>query len=265
MMLVPLSRRSLFPVLAGGALIAMSAGCSENVATGRRQFVLMSDEQLAALGAQAWADVKSRYPVSDDVRVRARIETIGQRVVDAAGVSQLNWEFVLFDSPEINAFVLPGGKVGVFRGLVELAGDDAEVAAVIGHEAGHVVARHAAERMSQKLAVSLAAQAAALALTEEYGQYADDIAAALGMGLVYGVVLPYSRKHEFEADRLGVGLMSKAAYEPDGAIRFWKRLVGASAERPKPLEFLSTHPAGEVRLAALAEEIARMEGATPPG
>jgi predicted Zn-dependent protease len=265
MRLIQISRRRLFPLLAGGALLAVSPGCSENAATGRRQFVLMSDAQLADLGAQAWADVKSKYPASSDARARARLETIGGRVADASGLADLDWEFVLFDSPEINAFVLPGGKVGVFKGLVDLAGDDEEIAAVIGHEAGHVVARHAAERMSQQMAVNLAAQAAAIALSEEYGQYADDIAAALGMGLVYGVVLPYSRKHEFEADRLGVGLMSKAAYEPEGAARFWKRMIDTSAARPKPLEFLSTHPADDSRLEALAAEIARLNGETSAG
>jgi predicted Zn-dependent protease len=265
MKLMQLSRRRLFPLLAGGALVAVSTGCSENEATGRNQFMLVTDAQLADLGAQAWADVKSKYPTSRDARAQARLEAIGGRVADAASLSQLDWEFVLFDSPEINAFVLPGGKVGVFRGLVDLAGGDAEIAAVIGHEAGHVVARHAAERMSQQVAVNFAAQAAALALSEEYGQHADDIAAALGMGLVYGVVLPYSRKHEFEADKLGVGLMSKAAYEPEGAARFWRRMMDASAERPKPLEFLSTHPADGARLEALAAEIARLKGAALPG
>ncbi len=264
MLIVPLSRRRLFPVLAGGALTVIAAGCSENAATGRTQFVLMTDDQLAELGAQAWADVKSKYPATSDTRAQARLSAIGRRVADAAGLGNLDWEFVLFDSPDINAFVLPGGKVGVFRGLVDLAGGDEEIAAVIGHEAGHVVARHAAERMSQQIAVNLAAQAAAIALSEEYGQYADDIAAALGMGLVYGVVLPYSRKHEFEADRLGLGLMSKAAYEPEGASRFWKRMIEASAARPRPLEFLSTHPADDSRLAALAEEIVKLKGLPAP-
>lgn len=262
MRLVRLSRRNLLAGLGASALVV---GCSENAATGRSQFLLVSDEQLAQLSAQAWADVRRQFPPSQDARAQARLDEIGRRVADASGLSGLDWEFVLFDSPEINAFVLPGGKVGFFRGLFDLAGGDEEIAAVMGHEAGHVVARHAAERMSQQIAVQAGVTVASLVLAEDLGAFADEAAAALGMGLVYGVILPYSRQHELEADRLGVGLMAQAAYAPEGAPRFWRRMIERSASGPRPLEWLSTHPADDTRLAALEAEVTRLGGSPGAG
>jgi predicted Zn-dependent protease len=249
-------RRSLLAALAGGASLAILPACSENAATGRNQLMLVNDAQLAQMSAGAWEDAKRQFPPSQDRAAQRRLEQICRRVADASGQSGLDWEFVLFDSQEINAFVLPGGKVGFFRGLFDLAGSDGEIAAVMGHEAGHVVARHAAERMSQQMALQAGVVVAQIALGESLGQFADEAAAALGMGVMYGIVLPYSRAHELEADRLGVDLMSQAAYAPGDASRFWRRMIETSAERPQPLEWLSTHPADDVRLAALEARIA---------
>jgi predicted Zn-dependent protease len=253
-----LSRRALLPALAGGAVLAFAPACSENAVTGRKQLILVSDAQLEALSAQAWLDLKAKAPPAADAATQKRLETIGRKVADATGQGQLNWEFVAFESDEINAFVLPGGKVGFYTGLMNLAGSDDEIAAVMGHEAGHVTARHAAERMSQQMAVNTGVQLASIALSGEFGQHADEIAGVLGMGLVYGVVLPYSRNHELEADRLGVNLMGGAGYDPEGAPLFWERMIALNAERPQPLAWLSTHPADDVRLKALREEIAKL-------
>lgn len=253
-----MDRRALLGVLAAGGALAFAPGCSQNDATGRSQLILVNDAQLAQMSDGAWRDLKAKVPQWRDARAQARLETIGKRVADASGQTNLNWEFIAFDSPEINAFVLPGGKVGFFRGLMETAGDDAEIAAVMGHEAGHVVARHAAERFSQQLLVQAGVTVATIALAGELGQFADEAAAALGMGVMYGVVLPYSRDHELEADRLGVDLMGHAAYEPRAAVRFWTRMMQASADRPKPLELLSTHPSDETRMGALEKYIATL-------
>lgn len=250
-------RRGLLGVLAGGGALAL-AGCSENAATGRSQLVLVNDEQLAQMSAAAWADLKARTPVWRDGKAQALLERVGRKIADASGQTQRDWEFVAFDSPEINAFVLPGGKVGFFRGLMETAGGEAEISAVMGHEAGHVVARHAAERFSQQVLVQAGVTVATIALSGELGQYADEAAAALGMGVMYGVVLPYSRAHELEADRLGLNLMAGAGYDPEGAMRFWTRMMRANEGRAKPLELLSTHPSDEARIAALQREIASL-------
>lgn len=249
-------RRTLIKALAAGALLAPVAACSENPATGRRQFVIVSDETLAGMAAQTWAEILRSTPVSEDARLQARLRRVGARVAERSGLTGLDWEFVAFDSPEINAFVLPGGKVGFFRGLIDFAEDDGEIAAVMGHEIGHVAARHAAERVSQQLAVQIGVQAAAAALSENLGEFADEAAAALGAGLTYGVILPYSRRHELEADRLGVGFMEAASYAPAHALTFWRRMISESDARARPLAWLSTHPAPDDRLEAL-EALAR--------
>jgi predicted Zn-dependent protease len=250
----PLSRRTLLGGLAAGFMVA---ACSENPATGRQQFMLVSDDQLAALGAQAWADLQAQTPLSRDAEAIARLERIGARVAEASGRTDLAWEFKVFDSAEVNAFVLPGGKVGFFKGLMDLAQSDDELAAVMGHEVGHVQARHAAERMSQELALQVGVQIAAVALSQEYGQNASAIAGALGMGAVYGVILPYSRQHEFEADELGVGFMAGADYAPQAAVTFWERMIQATGGGGGQIAaLLSTHPASDERLERLRSVVA---------
>jgi predicted Zn-dependent protease len=253
-MLKPLHRRHLLAALVSGAAVA---ACSENPVTGRNQLMLVSDEQLQGLGAQAWADLQRQTPLSEDRAAQSRLSEIGTRVAEASGQTGLDWEFKVFDSPEVNAFVLPGGKVGFFKGLMDLAASDDEIAAVMGHEVGHVQAQHAAERMSQQVAVQLGVQIAAVALSQEYGENANAIAAALGMGALYGVILPYSRQHEFEADDLGVNVMASAAYEPLAAVRFWERMSGPSTGREPPA-LLSTHPSNEDRLARLRAAVAAL-------
>lgn len=254
-----LDRRSLLASLTAGAVLV---GCSENPETGRRQFAVVSDDQLGSMADQAWADLIAQTPRSTDAALQARLTAVGRRIAQTSGRTNLAWEFVVFDQPEVNAFVLPNGKVGAFRGLMELAKDDDELAAVIGHEVGHVLARHSAERVSQELAVKLGVAAVQLALSQgEYANYADQIAGALGMGAMYGVILPYSRDHELEADRLGVGLAAKAGYQPAGAVRFFERMAQAAKGQPKPPEVLSTHPADETRLTALRKVVADMKPA----
>ncbi len=252
MKLWAISRRRLLAIAGSGLVVS---ACSDNPATGRRQFVLISDEELSALGQEAWRDALQRMPRVDDGAVQRRLTRIGQNV---AAVSRTrandDWEFVVFDRPEVNAFVLPGGKVGFFRGLMEQASSDDEIAAVMGHEIGHLKARHAAERMSQQVALEIGVSAATAALSEEYGRHAESIAGALGAGALYGVILPYSRMQELEADRLGVLLMMSASYDPAGALTFWRRMAGDSAGA---LEWMSTHPADGRRLAELEALVGR--------
>jgi predicted Zn-dependent protease len=240
----------------GGAAGLLLSGCSENPATGRRQLTLVSEAQLAGLGEAAWRDALSSLPRSGDPALLRRLEDIGGRVIEAAGRAGEAWEFAVFDVDEVNAFVLPGGKVGFYRGLLDFARGDGEVAAVMGHEVGHVQARHAVERLSQQAAVELGVSLAASALSENYGANADEIAGALGMGLMYGVVLPYSRRHELEADALGLDLMEKAKFDPAEAVAFWERMVAETASSGRGAEWLSTHPADDRRLAALRAQIA---------
>ncbi len=252
----PVSRRNLLTVLASGALLV---ACSENLATGRSQFAVVPDEALAQIADQAWSDVKGQSAPSPDAAQQARLERVGRKIVAASGRGDLDWEFVVFDGPQINAFVLLNGKVGAYAGLMNFVQDDDELAGVLGHEVGHILARHSAERVSQELAVQVGVGVVTAVLSNgEYGQYAGEIAGALGMGALYGVILPYSRQHELEADSVGVGLAQQAGMDPAGAVRFFERMAAQGAGQAQPPEVLSTHPADGPRLAALREAVAAL-------
>lgn len=180
----PIARRNLLAMLASGAALA---ACSENAQTGRSQFAVVPDDALLQMADQAWADLKAQTPVVQDAAMQARLERVGRRIVAASGKTDLDWEFVVFDRPEINAFVLPNGKVGALRGLMELAADDDELAGVLGHEVGHLLARHPAERVSQQLAVQVGVGVVeALLSNGDYAEHASDIAGALGGGTSVG-------------------------------------------------------------------------------
>jgi predicted Zn-dependent protease len=234
------------------------AGCSENPASGRRQFAVVPDRQLSQMADMAWADMVRQVPVSRDPQSLARVERIGRRLAAQAGREDLTWRYAVIARPEVNAFVLPNGRIAVFQGLLELARDDDELASVIAHEIGHVLARHPSERASQQLAVQagLGVVQAVISGSEDYGQYAREITGALGMGAQFGVLLPYSRRHELEADRLGVQLMRKAGYDPRAAVSFFERMARVQARQGQPPEILSTHPADQRRIAVLREAIA---------
>ncbi len=239
--------------VAGAGLALLLAGCVTNEVTGRSQFIAISDGELAQLSANAWTETKQKTPISNDVTAQARVKRVGLRIADAAGLANQPWEFVVFDTPERNAFVLPGGKVGVYKGLLDLTDNDDQLAAVLGHEVGHVTGRHALERASQTtytqlgLAVGQAA-GAQLGVPPQAG-------ALLGLGAQYGVLLPYSRLHESEADRIGVDYMVKAGYRAGESVHFWEKMLAAE-QGPRPPQILSTHPDPTNRITALKTYIA---------
>ncbi len=248
-----LSRRGLLAGLGAAGL----AACTENAETGRSQLVLVDDGQLAALAQDAWQEVTAQVPPVRDPAAHARLARIGAPIARASG-RNLDWEFVVLDSPDFNAFVLPNGKVGFFRGLLEFARSDDEIGSVLGHEVGHVVARHAAERVSQELALQAGVSIAQAVLSGENGEGAAEIGAALGMGATFGVILPYSRRHELEADRVGVELMREAGFDPAAAVRFWERMSTRAGAQAQPPEVLSTHPADGRRLEELKRAVAAL-------
>lgn len=262
---VTLSRRSLIEGLMGGTVLLFAggavSGCSENPALGRSQFMVVSDAQLADMAAGTWRKILATTPLSRDGAQQARLSRIGEKAVAAAHaqypaqqLGAMTWEFALFDDPQVNAFVMPGGKVGFYRGLLDLIANDDQIAAVMGHEIGHVVARHSAERFSQQLAAAGAMTLVNIALAESDMEFGPEIAAVLGAGVTYGVILPYSRKHEHEADRLGVDVMAKAEFRPAEALTFWQEMTRRAEARP--LEWMSTHPSDEARIAAMSAHIA---------
>lgn len=245
---ITLSRREIVQGLAAGTVVAAS-GCVTNPETGRSQLMFISDQQLAQMSVGAWDEIKQQEPVSSDRRLNSRLQRVGDSITAAAGRQDQGWEYAVFDTDTVNAFVLPSRQVGFYKGLLDLAENDDQVAAVFGHEVGHVSGRHAAERYSQTIAATGLLTAATVWLASSDVENKGAIAAALGVGVQFGVLLPYSRRHELEADRLGVDYMAAAGYDPRQSLRFWELMNASGGQRPP--ELLSTHPAPETRMRAL--------------
>ena len=236
-------------MLAGLAL----AGCDRLL-----PFDLVSDDQVEAMGLQAWDQLRAERPPSDAPALQRELDRIAARLLAAAGGRPEDWEAVVFDGPEVNAFALPGNKIGVFEGMFDVAGSADQLAAVVGHEIGHLAAEHSKERMTAQVVKDLGLRIVYLILRLGDVQYAADIAAALGLGAEYGLVLPYSRGHELEADRLGLELMAEAGYDPAAAVELWRRMEAAAGEGPPG--FLSTHPTPAARIEALEEMLPEIGG-----
>jgi len=237
----------------------MAAGCYTNPVTGRTYAVMTSVGEEMKLGAESFAAVKEKEKISLDPIANERVLRVGQRIAEAVG-NQLpgaQWEFVVFDSPELNAFALPGGKVGVYSGLLALAETDDELATVISHEISHVVARHGGKRMTEAALVGLFGTAGAVAVDSKYGEEKRDLfLLAYGGISTVGLVLPHSRGDESEADLMGLQYAAQAGYDPAASITFWQKMVAASGESGLPT-WLSTHPANGPRIEDLREAAPR--------
>ncbi len=212
--------------------------CSTTPETGRQQLNLVSDDQMNQMGEEAYKQLLSESKISKNRELNEQVQAIGRRIAKASGIDY-NWEFTVIDDPKtVNAFCLPGGKVGVYTGLIPIAENTAGLAAVIGHEVAHAVLRHSSERMSQEMVTQFGLAVASMSFGDS--KYRDLIAGAMGIGAVYGITLPFSRYHEAEADQVGLEYMAKAGYDPQEAIALWYRMGEEGGSRPP--EFLSTHP-----------------------
>jgi predicted Zn-dependent protease len=241
----PRRRRLMRSALAGVSFAVALAACAEAPMTGRNQLILVPESQDADMGLQAYQQIKQEEKISRDPELNERVQTVGRRIAAVSGHPEWDWQFTLFDDPEPNAFALPGGKVGVYTGLFKVAKNDAQLAAVIGHEVGHAIARHGAERMSQGILAQLGGVAVGAA-TGSQG-YVDLYSQAATLG----VILPYSRTQESEADEIGLMLMARAGYDPREAIKLWQNFQALGGQRPP--EFLSTHPLEATRIERLQE------------
>lgn len=239
-------------------------GCETNPYTGRKQFLMTSIGQEMQMGAQAYNQVKSdpKMRPSQDPREIEPVKRVAARIVEAAKRSkyaemaqQFQWEVtVIKDDKTANAFALPGGKMAVYTGIFPMAKTEAGLAAVMGHEVVHALARHGAERMSQGQVANVGMQivGAAVGLSSKNPMLGQATMAALGAGAQVGVLLPFSRKHESEADYVGILLAADAGYDPRESVALWERMGQASGGGGQS-EFLSTHPSHDTRIEQLKE------------
>jgi predicted Zn-dependent protease len=207
--------------------------------------ILIPDSQMDAMGAQAFDEMKSREKVNRNGVQNNYVKCIADSITTSMNDSQ-SWEVVVFDEPSPNAFALPGGKIGVHTGMLKVATNADQLAAVIGHEVGHVIARHGNERVSEQFATQ-GGLALILGTMQDKGPKYDLIMAGLGLGMQFGVLLPHSRTQESEADLIGLDLMSKAGFDPRQSVQLWKNMDRASSGGSMP-EFLSTHPSHGSRI-----------------
>lgn len=230
--------------------VGLLGGCYTVPETGRRSLVFVSASQEIQTGAAAFQQMKQEETVSTNRVQIDRVNSVGERIAEAVGddLPGAEWEFVVFESPDLNAFALPGGKVGIYSGLLKVTETDAELATVMGHEIAHVTARHGSERMSQNVLVAAGAIGIGVAMKDRSNADRNAAMAAYGLGASIGVMLPYSRRHETEADTIGLRYAARAGYDPRAAIDFWERMARSSEDRNNPPEFLSTHPADETRI-----------------
>ncbi|MEZ5945312.1 MAG: M48 family metallopeptidase [Hyphomonas sp.] len=245
---INMSRRAIISGLAAGTVFPFVSSCTTNPATGSSQLLLFGDDQIASMAATAWTDMKAQTPVTANSRLKNRVLSVWERTLHGAEnqghiTAGQNWDVAVFDTDDVNAFVMPGNRVGVYRGITELTENDDQLSSVLGHETGHVVGRHAAERMSVSVVSQAALVAGQIAITqsEELKKYGTAIGALGGAALQFGVILPYSRRHELEADKLGVDYMHTAGYDVKQSIRLWE-LMDANSKGQRPPEFMSTHP-----------------------
>ena len=251
------SRRAGRSTALGLALAAGLAlgGCEDPTVLNGIGSSFVSPQQEVAMGNQAWAEIKAKTPIDHDPGLQERVERVGSRIVAASrsAIPPSKWDFVVFDTPEVNAFALPGGHVGVYRGMFNVVQDDAQLATVLGHEIGHVNAHHPAQRSGLGVVTGEVVDVgAALLGLGQIGAMAGQAAGQLGM-------LAFSRSQESQADGLGLTYMARAGYDPAEAITFWQRMTAATGRGGKPPAFLSTHPPDQQRIADLQAKLPEAE------
>lgn len=235
--------------LAACVCIALVASACATSPEGRSQLRLLPDEQIDSMGVQSFEQIKQQTPESKNENIRAYVLCIADAIIPQLDEDNdpTAWEVRVFEGDQANAFALPGNKIGVYEGLLDYAVNQHQLATVMGHELAHVVAQHGNERVSEQLAAQAGMTIAAIALGSS-GTSDDNkalILAGLGLGVQYGVILPFSRTHESEADLIGLELMASSGFDPRESVKLWQNMAKAGAQPP---EFLSTHPSSSTRI-----------------
>jgi predicted Zn-dependent protease len=245
-------------------LILLIPACGTVPLTGRKQLTAIPTSQMLSLSQDSYQQVLNNNQLSDNQAYIQQVRRVGQRVTKAVEqymidngdkklIKKYEWEFNVLESEQKNAWCMPGGKIAFYEGIMPICKNDNGVAVVMAHEIAHAVAQHGNERMSQQLLVQLGGMALSEALEKEEETTRNLAMAAFGVGAQVGVLLPYSRTHEREADELGLYFMAMAGYDPNGAPDFWQRMSKMGGERPP--EFLSTHPHPKSRIDNLKENL----------
>ena len=244
-------------------VLLVLVGCATVPITGRKQLLLLSEGEETSLGLQAYQEVLSKEKLSADPAANALVQQVGARIAAATG-KNYQWEFKVVDKPgTVNAFCLPGGKVVVYTGLLPVAQDANGLATVIGHEVAHAIARHGGERVSKNLLTNVALETVSAGMGARDPETVKTVTGLLGAGVQVGVMLPFSRDQESEADHLGLIYMAKAGFPPETAVAFWQRMAAASQGAPP--EFLSDHPSDARRIAQIQGWLPEARAAFVPG
>ena len=246
--MLPMSRNAFLSVVLGLTLLV--SACATAPYTGRHQLLITSEGRETGMGYQAFQQIKHQYRVSQDPELNDLVTRVGRRIADAARRPDYRWEFLVFEGKEANAFCLPGGKVGIFTGILKYTRDEAGLATVISHEVAHALARHAGERLSQSTLAQAGGLGLGVALGGMGGIAGPAIMQGYSLGTQLGILLPHSRAQETEADNIGLILMAKAGYDPAQALDFWWRMMKSDKGTKQP-EFMSTHPSDASRLKEL--------------
>jgi predicted Zn-dependent protease len=245
--------------------VVLAWSCSSVPITGRQQLSLVPESEMQSMSYQQYGQFLQENKLSRDAQSTAMVKRVGTRIQHAVEsymnshnlkdqLAGYKWEFNLVENKEVNAWCMPGGKVCVYTGILPVTQDENGLAVVLGHEISHAVARHGTERMSQGLLAQGLGEGLAVALHNQPAQTQQLWMTAFGVGAQVGVLLPFSRTQESEADRLGLIFMAMAGYDPRGAVTFWQRMAEQSGGG-KPPEFLSTHPADATRIAQIQKEM----------
>ncbi|MAG34344.1 MAG: peptidase [Deltaproteobacteria bacterium] len=224
--------------------------------TGRRQLLLMSETQMAEMGRAAFVQMQGELPRSTDSAATGYVRCVADAIVDVLrpeevrGLAVQKWEVELFEDDSANAFALPGGKMGVHTGLLKIARTPSQLAAVLGHEVGHVLARHGNARVSNSQLAQTGMAAASVFLGSGDPATQQQLIGLLGAGVQFGVLMPFGRGDESEADEIGIELMARAGFDPRESVTLWENM-GRGADGQAPPEFLSTHPSHSTRISQL--------------
>lgn len=251
--------------------VSVLAACVSLPGGQKKAFIMTSRSQEAQMGREAYAQILQKEKIlkanagPQAARWNAMLQRVGKRIAQQAPVSDFEWEFTLIESPEMNAFCLPGGKVAFYTGIMKVLENESAMALVMGHEVAHAVLRHGGQRMTQGLVLQGGLTVLDATVLKD-SSHRDLALGLMGVGAQVGVLLPFSRAHESEADSAGLRYSAVAGYDPAEAPRFWKRFAEATSQGGKPPEFLSTHPADQTRirnLEALQSEVRPLYEGSP--